>query len=475
MTDDTAASHRSAAEQAEAQTLWEDAVREYEAALSLMAGSAPGDPEEGALLTALGRCYWNLSEARPAWRTLRRAMSLYAERGDGLGLARATVEIMRIWGPRDRQRQMARDAIEMLGNADPYLRARLLLSLRWLDEDGGSAALEEAIAIGERHGFADILAVRTQDQAWQAINEGRIDEGIALQEEAHAVYSAAAAYDPAAGTLRGAGFGTIAMGYLDRGEALARRAAGYAHGVHLRFAEQLALMDIAGVAYARAEYDRCRAVLDEMPGITDFRADLHRMWMVELTGDTRGALSLMVDPERGGGASTAISQTHGAAAGVLFRAGNRDAAKRELEAWFEVSRNDRSLAEELPALFECAVTLSDDSMLDELYSAYQHRPPEPPPPVFATLQGRAVAPSHGAVCMRLGRVDEAERVYREGAAWCARQRVPLDGALCELGLAEIAEARGDHSEYLDLRARAAATFEGHGARLYLDRMRAPPD
>ena len=71
MTSSPFASHVSAADRAFEATRWDDAVREYEAALSLIAaGDAPTDGEP-ALLTSLGACYWNLAEARTAWRTLR--------------------------------------------------------------------------------------------------------------------------------------------------------------------------------------------------------------------------------------------------------------------------------------------------------------------------------------------------------------------------------------------------------------------
>lgn len=88
--------HRIAAERASAATLWDDAVREYEAALSLVAAGDAAGEDKAARLTALGSCYWNLAEARTAWRTLRRAISLCRDRGDGAGMARATVEIVRI-------------------------------------------------------------------------------------------------------------------------------------------------------------------------------------------------------------------------------------------------------------------------------------------------------------------------------------------------------------------------------------------
>ena len=70
--------HRRAAEDAEDATRWQEAIAEYEQCLSLIGPTPDGaGQDEAELLTALGRCYWNLSEARTAWRTLRRAISLY--------------------------------------------------------------------------------------------------------------------------------------------------------------------------------------------------------------------------------------------------------------------------------------------------------------------------------------------------------------------------------------------------------------
>ena len=88
--------HREAAEAAEAATRWQAAVEHYEDALGLIDQSPDvAAADDAALLTALGRCYWSLSEARTAWRTLRRAISLYRERRDGDGQAHAPMR-----GPR---------------------------------------------------------------------------------------------------------------------------------------------------------------------------------------------------------------------------------------------------------------------------------------------------------------------------------------------------------------------------------------
>ena len=433
--------HRHAAEAAEQATLWRDAIREYEKCLSL-AAAAPDEAgqDQAALLTALGRCYWNLSEARTGWRTLRRAISLYQERGDGVGQAQATLEILRIWGPPERHRTMAEDAIRALGDTDPYLRARLLLDLGW--DVAGSGHHEEALAIAEQHGFEDILASRIQNRAWQAMEEGRIDEGVALFEEAHQTYARLGVHHPASGTLRGAGFNVIEAGYLDRGFELARRSFEYAANVHLDFQSQLALMDMVAIPYARGEFARCEELLGQSPGDSDFRADLLRMWMAEERGDMERALGLMVDPDRGGRAPTAVGQIHAASAGILFRAGRKDAAKQALQAWAAVEReDDEPYWMEAPAALECLLALGDEALLRKVYDAFGTIGKRHAPPRFSTLQGRSFAPVRAGVCARLGLLEEAERHYREGLAWCEQERCIRDAELCRAGLAEVRTRR----------------------------------
>jgi hypothetical protein len=458
------------AERADQATLWEDAARAYEACLSLVAVAPDRHAQdEASLLTALGRCYWNLSEARNAWRTLRRAIALCQERGDGLGQARATLEILRIWGPQERQQAMAREALDALGDADPYLRMRLLLRLRWGVPDA-AANFDEALAIGEQHRYPEAAAERRSEEGWQEFEAGDAAAGVAIQRAVHATYDDIQTYDEAAGILRGAAYATLELGLLDAGLALALETADYARSKHLRFTEQLALVDAAGVMFARAEYDRCLELLDLLPTNTDFRADLYRMWIVERSGDTRTALALLVNPDRAGGALTAISQTHGAAAGILYRAGNTDAARQELQAWFEAAQHDNSLWAESAALIECIVGLGDDDLLRAIRDAFWGENSRARFANYSTLQGRALAPARGAIALRLGRLDDAERAYRDGVAWCEAQGCPIDGGLCLAGLAAVARARGDEEAARAYDAQAASVFRQFGARLYLDRL-----
>jgi hypothetical protein len=328
----------------------------------------------------------------------------------------------------------------------------------------------EALRIGEEHGFRDILASKINEESWRRYRDNAdIDESISLALRAHEEYVAARAFEPACAALRSCGFMTMEAGQLGRGEELARRCVDYARSVHLKFHEELALTDLAGVAFARADYARCRSLLDELTTRTDFRADLYRMWMVELSGDTKAAVQLMVDPERAGRASTGLSQTHGAAAGVLYRAGLYEPASRELQLWAEIARENGDMGIEAPVLSECIVGLADDALVREVCDAFEVRKPnEPPPATYCTLSGRAVAPAHGALLMRLGRIDDAERVYAEGRAWCEREGVPVDAALCIEGLADAAAQRGEEVRATDLRGKARAALERHGATLYID-------
>lgn len=437
-TDIEAQQHLQTAEVAEAAFDWRSAVDAYERALSLLAETP--DFDEAAVLTALGRCYWNLSDARTAWRTLRRAIALYQQRGDGLGQAQATLEITRIWGPPDRHRAMLDDAVAALGDADPAAKARLLMRYRW-SEDGSHEHWDAAIVIAERHNVEDVLATRIQNEAWRALNEdGDLETFVRNQLAAYEVYARLGVHDAAAGTLRNAGFGLIERGWLDRGYEQAERCFEYATRVQLLFTAQLALMDMVAVTFARGEYEACEALLERTPGETDFRADLYRMWIAEARGDLDGALRYMVSPDRGGNAPGAVAQIHAPSAGVLFRSGRTDAARQAMLAFVECVENGGEVDDYYfmsAPMRECVLELADEEMLRKIHDSYAERYKDSTlPTVFATLQGRALAPLLGGVAAKLGLHDEAQRYFRQGLEFCERERCLADAELCRKGLAQ---------------------------------------
>jgi len=244
--------------------------------------------------------------------------------------------------------------------------------------------------------------------------------------------------------LRGAGFSMLEIGRLDEGYRFAERAFEYGASVNLLFAAQLALMDMIGVAFARGEFERCEELLASSPGDSDFRADCYGMWIAEARGDFDAALRLMIDPERGGKAPTAVGQIHASSAGVLYNAGKHDAARQALNAWRDVDRGADDTLDwmEAPAALDCILALGDEALFRRIYNSFERRDEAVGAPArYSTLQGRAVAPLRAGICLALGLAGEAERHYREGLAWCEQERCTADAERCRAGLAQT-EAAG---------------------------------
>jgi tetratricopeptide (TPR) repeat protein len=411
---------------AEAVFQWEQAARIYEDALTHLAGADPR--EQAPLLVRLGHCYRNMAEARASWRALMRAIAIYREAGDAPQMAEATLEALQIWAPPERQRALAEAAYEFLGPGETRAHAALLLHMDRLDEGQ---------AISERRGYRDMVAGVARWRSWHLLDEGRVDEIVEMSELAHYAYAAAGEHDRATGMLRSAGYALLAAGRLDDGVDLARRAWDYARERRMRFSEQLAGLDIAGVLFARAQFDDCLALLEDIPGELDFRKDLFRAWIAEQRGDSERAVALLPSPERAGGAGGALSQLHSGRAGVLWRAGKERAARAELGAWVEAARIDGRLMDDAPAALEPLLAQDDDALLRAIIESPSNRPHE----CYSTLQGRGLDRVRGAVSMRLGRLDDAERHFRAGADWAVQQRCTLDEEHCRRGRADIATMR----------------------------------
>ncbi len=85
-----------------------------------------------------------------------------------------------------------------------------------------------------------------------------------------------------------------------------------------------------------------------------------------------------------------------------------------------------------------------------------------------------ITPDHmrGAIALRLGHVEDAERHFRTGHEWASRPEVRcvLDAGRCHQGLAEVAERRGQHLEAMQHLDAAGELFATHGAKLYLDQV-----
>ncbi len=154
---------RIAAEQAEAQFAWEQAVRHYEGCLALVSESDDGlGEDEAELLVALAGCQRNAAGAAASSRSLTRAIDLYRQRRDGRAMARTVLELD-VQGAVEASDQslseLAGEALALLGRSDSHLEAGLL-ALRARDhfDETAEQFVERAAQLAREHGYADVEA-----------------------------------------------------------------------------------------------------------------------------------------------------------------------------------------------------------------------------------------------------------------------------------------------------------------------------
>jgi len=142
---------RLAAEQAEGTTAWEAAARHYERCLALVAQAEDTlGQDEAVLLSAHSRCRRYSGEYRAGWGSAMRAITVYRERGDRSGLARATLDALAFKAPVSRVSALAEAALAALGDREPYLEARLLTEFAralGLEHDRARHAADRAAAL----------------------------------------------------------------------------------------------------------------------------------------------------------------------------------------------------------------------------------------------------------------------------------------------------------------------------------------
>jgi tetratricopeptide (TPR) repeat protein len=464
-----------AALQAEAQFAWGEAARQYERCLTLVteAEDRLGE-DEAALLTALGRCARDDGQARPAWRALMRALTLYRQRGDGVGFARAFLEADLIQAPPERVFPLLMEAIDLLGAGDPYLEAQLLSSVLFMGGRPGKekieAARRRASELVAAHGFEDVEATLLAADANQALRNGETSRAIELQREAFERYARLGRPGPAASNAFVLANLVLGTGSLDEGRAAAEQALTYAQAHHMRFYEEAFAGLLLALMLARCDFAGFDALAAERAAEVASMVPLFRAARAEMAGDVDDALALLPDPASAGGVAVQLVLIHGTRARVLANAGQHDRARQELrgvrDAWDAgVTLFDRGLS----ALDEALTQIADSALL-RATDAYLRADPVALRVNYQPMTGRSTQRVYGDVALGLDQLEDAEERFRTGLEWCERERCPIEAGRCLAGLAEVAERRGDAADALSLLDRAAVFFRQHGAKLYLDRV-----
>ncbi len=473
-----------AAQQAEAQSAWDVAARHYEHCLTHAsdAGDALGE-DEAELLTALGRCARDGGQPRPAWRALMRALTLYRQRGDGIGFARAYLEADLVGAPVERRVPLLMEAIELLGDSDPYLEARLLSvapfhGRRFGSEEEIEAARRRASELVAAHGFEDVEATLLNADAMRAWRDGEVARAIELWRDTFERRARLGLVRLAASTAWATSLRILSTGSLDEGRVAAEQALAYAQAHHIRFFEENTAGFLLAAMLARCDFAGFDALAAERASDASWVVPALRAARAEMAGDLDAAVALLPDPAAAGGNPDQLALIHGMRARVFANAGQHDRARQELgdlrAAW---DADDNTALHEgvalnsfgLGALDDALTHIADNTLLRAV-DAYRLGDPVAPQMNYQGFFGRTMQRIYGDVALHLDRLEDAETLYRADLAWCERERCPVEAGRCLQGLADVAERRGDRAEALQLLDRAAALFQQHGAKLYLDRV-----
>jgi class 3 adenylate cyclase len=472
-----------AGQQAEAQFAWDVAARHYESCLALVSEAADAlGEDEAALLTRLGICSRNDGEWRAGWRSLMRAVSLYRERGDTAGMARSTLEALLIDAPPARQFALIQDALAGLGDGEPYLEAQLLARLSYGDlgehlvAGEGKGIAQRATQLAEAHGFQDVQAMLLAGDGVRAFAAGDYDRSVALSGQAYELFARLGRPTEAARALFFGASYILVSGRLDEGKVAMERAFDYAHEHHIRWFEDNSAAMLAAVMVARCDFTGFETLAEERASDVSYPIPLLKAWRAEVRGDHQRAMTLLPDPAVAGGFPLYLSHILAGRARVMFNASRIEDAQQEFTKVREAMTATGSAAiydgvsiqiNALNLLDEALPHLADDVFMEAAEKFARGRVGAP---TFDLITARCHGRIDGDILLNRGSVDEAAEAYRQSLEWCERERLPIEAGRCLQGLAEVSERRGDVAEALQLLDRAAALFQQHGARLYLDRV-----
>jgi class 3 adenylate cyclase len=396
-----------------------------------------------------------------------------------------TLEALLIDAPPARQLALIRDALAALGDSEPYLEARLLGRLAFPSWDNALGAEEtervarRAAALVDAHGFEDVQALLLAGEASRAFSLTEFERSAALYGQAYELFARLGRPNEAARALFLGATCILVPGRLDEGKAATERALAYAHDHHIRWFEDNSAAFLAGLMFARCDFAGFETLVEERAADVGYPIPLLKAWRAEMEGDHERALTLLPDPAIAGGFPMYLSHILAARARVMFNAGHIERARQEFTRLREAMQAHPSSTIHdgvsieggaLQYLDEALTHVADDAFMEAVEKYIRRWRDAPTPPFYYPVAAGCLARIYAAIALHRGLIDDAAERYRRSLAWCEREGCPIEAGRCLQGLAEVSERRGERAEALQLLDRAAALFQQHGARLYLDRV-----
>ena len=472
-----------AGQRAETVAAWDEAARWYEQALANLDEAV--EPRRAAdLWMSLSICFRVLRKRGLGWEAFDRSVALYRRMRDAGAFAAGVAR-----------------GLEH-GTATPAemapLRSVLLEALDGLGDDNSPTAcfLLSWIAVGDRSATGDAYEERARLAAsalgligatrpWQLetralgrlLDRGEYTMCAELAERLHAEMAnlnwddvqARQKWGQGGAGLLWAGMAYLAAGDIDRCEEVALRNMVYLQSDPARNNPLLQIVLITWLRNERARFDQL---------VADAESDGDGMLMLLRACDalSRGGLSMAerflpgrgemgVMPEPG----RLITQTR-----LLLAQDERDAATRVFAEWRQFMEPGRlqgpwEMIREIVAAGDVLLVLGDEALLD---SAYRLLNEHGRYKAAGRYWNEGADVLRGNLALRFGNIDAAARHFEEGRSWAARPDVRFGfiEARNLQGLADVAEARGDHALAMQQLDTAGALFAQYGAKLYLDQV-----
>ncbi|MEZ4503081.1 MAG: protein kinase [Dehalococcoidia bacterium] len=469
---------RLAAEQAEAQAAWDEAARLWAQATSVAENTDWPEVDAGELRYRYGHSLERGREYRASWRELMRALDVFRERRDGVAFARAVLALPGV-APPARVQSLREEALDLLGEGEPQLEAMLL---GYLIRPVGPTFIDPHVRQSERYErlaqLADedlrsgpVALLKLQIDAQIANSAGNPLEQQTLLTEARALaqFTEGPEKNPFALDLAAA---LIHTGDLEAAERLITEDLDASRKVGDWTRHNSALSFQAPLRIAAGQWDEARDVLSRSEGEFWFN-DILLAASEAMRGNLAAAKDLLPPNDAGGMEFPNARWMYAIVAQAVYALDGDDARANALV---------REIDERLPLLPWAfmmsptnAIAASPDvrpftRMAATSAAQYLYSQMTSTPIAGFRMHMGGLDRARGDLALGLQLDDEATRWFETGLAFASEHRLDIEAGRCHLGLAEVAERRGDHALAMQHLDAAGELFSRHGAKLYLDQV-----
>jgi DNA-binding CsgD family transcriptional regulator len=451
---------KDAAEHAERQFAWDNAVALYGSCLELLAeaGDVPGI-DAVDLLLGRARSLHSTENAFAAGQAAHRALELLTARGDGTRVAKALEFLWSFALPADTGEQLVGAALQGLSDAEPALRARVLAqsAARVKAQTATAKAwLAEAEHLAAEHQLRDVEAAILEAKA---MSSGDLGQNVRFFRQAARLYDAVGDHAAAARCLASLAGATSMLGHVPDIIAVADEVEDHARLVHHGSALFQVFNLRVGLARGRGDLDyiaegagheRMGSFLANLAVNAIMRGDLD--YALELTENRRWP-------------SGYEAQRIGYSAWVEAERAQLESARKhwgQFERILATRWRDIQFIQRVTLAQPNVMPLFRDEACEVLASAA---------PQARNVLGHSADCARGLAALNLRRVDDAQKHFRVGLEWAMEQEFPIQAGRNLLGLAQVAESRGDIATARDHVERAFPLFERCRAGLYLNHAR----